>query len=316
MQDFWNAETLSREAEVGLLIAAVLLAAIVIRLSVRKLERLVGDTPTEFDDIVLDFVKKFYRVILASVAVVGALAIYDVDISPLLAGAGVVGLVIGLALKETLANVLAGIAILIDRPFSEKDRIQLKKPSGHWGGWGNVKEIGLRRTKVENTDGVVINYPNAELAESTIINFSDKNDADNEGAQPIRVRIRYCVDWSVNLDHAIEVSKAAIWRGVHKAGKEGLRVCPMEPNFQVPAGKGATTDKNTLPAVLVRSIWDDSQGLRAPGVVLEGRYFLANVRDRTKVRSIVLIEVFNALRDNGIPLPRIDPNLQPFIGAD
>ena len=89
-----------------------------------------GDTPSEFDDIVVDFVKKFYGVVLVFVVIVAGLSIYDVDISPLLAGAGVAGLVIGLALKETLANVLAGIAILVDRPFSENDRVQLKKPSG------------------------------------------------------------------------------------------------------------------------------------------------------------------------------------------
>lgn len=295
-----GAEELSREAEVVLLVVAVLVVGFLIQVSVRKLAKKVSETATEVDDKILDVVRNFYKFVLAFIAIVGGLKIYDVDVSPLLAGAGVVGLVVGLALKETLANVLAGVAILIDRPFAEHDRIQLKKPSGHWGGWGNVKEIGLRRTKVENTDGVVINYPNSELANSTIINFSDKNQRGGGGPQPIRVRVRYCVAWSADIDKAIEVSKAAIWRGVDKAST-------MDPPLKV---SRMDVIMKTMPAVLVRSIWDDSQGLRAPGVVLEGRYFLDDVRDRTKVRSIVLIEVLKALRENDIPLPRAESLLE------
>jgi hypothetical protein len=54
---------------------------------------------------------------------------------------------------------------------------------------------------------------------------------------------------------------------------------------------------------LVRSIWSDSLGIITPGVLMEGRYFLADVRDRTKIRSIVFKELLSELRKNGIPLP-------------
>lgn len=299
MLDWLHVTQLGRETQALVLVLVLILGALLIRMSLKKLERFVGETPTEFDDIVLDFVKKFYRIVLFFVAVIGVLAIYDVDISPLLAGAGVVGLVLGLALKENLANVFAGISILIDRPFSEGDRIQLKKPSGHWGGWGDVKSIGLRRTKVENSDGIIVNYPNADLAQSTIINFSDKNDEE----QPVRVRIRFNVDWSADLDLAVEVARAAICVGVEAAREKGFAVSKISDALPVPMADGTIKSKNTNPAVLVRSIWDDSLGFITPGVLLEGRYFLSNVRDRTKVRSIVLKEVLKALLREGVPMP-------------
>ena len=44
-----------------------------------------------------------------------------------------------LAERHNRADMLAGVFILADRPFAEKDRIQVEKPSGHWGGWGDVK---------------------------------------------------------------------------------------------------------------------------------------------------------------------------------
>ena len=50
----------------------------------------------------------------------------------------------------------------------------LERIGQHWGSWGDVVDIGLRRTKIRNPDGVVVNYPNSVLATSVITNFSDQ----------------------------------------------------------------------------------------------------------------------------------------------
>ena len=145
--------------------------------------------------------------------------IYGIDVSPLLASAGVVGIVVGMALKETLSDMFSGVLIVVDRPFTEGDRIQLDKPSGHWGGWGDVKKVGLRRTWVENSDGVTISYPNSVLAQATVINFSRRHEVDDK---PVRVRIRFAVDWSADPDQVIEIAQAAIAQGLKQADRLSL----------------------------------------------------------------------------------------------
>jgi hypothetical protein len=55
--------------------------------------------------------------------------------------------------------------------------------------------------------------------------------------------------------------------------------------------------------MVVRSLWDDARGHLLAGVLVEGRYRIADVRDRTRIRSRVLVNVLGALRAAGIPFP-------------
>ena len=269
--------------------------------NIKKMEDFAKRTETEIDDALIAFWKKFNVIVLLSLVIIGGLWIYGVNITPLLAGAGVASVIIGLAIKELLSDMFAGISIMTDRPFSEGDRIEVRKISGHWGGWGDVKEIGLRRSKVENTDGVIINYPNSLLAQSIIVNFSDKNDEHKS----VRVRIRFSIDWGSDVDTAIKVSEEAIFSGLSTAKEKGFSITSFQDNS---ANDSANTDNKYKPYVLIRSLWDDSLGTVAPGILLEGRYYLNDVRHRTKVRSIVLNGVIAALRKNNISFPK--PHIQ------
>jgi len=274
-----------------ILIASAITIYLFTKRNIKKMESFAKNTETKFDDKLIGFWKKFNVLLLLSLVVIGGLWIYGISITPLLAGAGVASVIIGLAIKELLSDMFAGISIMTDRPFSTGDRIEVRKISGHWGGWGDVKEIGLRRSKVENTDGVIINYPNSLLAQSTIVNFSEKNN--NEEHKPVRVRIRFSIDWGSDIETAIKVSGEAISSSLSVAKERSLSV---------------NTDNKYKPYVLIRSLWDDSLGTVAPGILLEGRYYLDDVRHRTKVRSIVLNGIIAALRKNNISFPQ--PHIQ------
>ncbi len=274
-----------------ILIAIAITIYLFTKRNIKKMESFAKNTETKFDDKLIGFWKKFNILLLLSLVVIGGLWIYGISITPLLAGAGVASVIIGLAIKELLSDMFAGISIMTDRPFSTGDRIEVRKISGHWGGWGDVKEIGLRRSKVENTDGVIINYPNSLLAQSTIVNFSEKNN--NEEHKPVRVRIRFSIDWGSDIETAIKVSGEAINSSLSVAKERSLSV---------------NTDNKYKPYVLIRSLWDDSLGTVAPGILLEGRYYLDDVRHRTKVRSIVLNGIIAALRKNNISFPQ--PHIQ------
>lgn len=255
-------------------IAVVLVATfaviwVVRRFIVGRLEKVVASTENDFDDRMLQLFKQFFTLIALFAAVLIIVKICGGRISALLAGAGIAGIAIGLAAKETLADVLAGIFLITDRPMRIGDRVKIERIGREWGGWGDVLDMGIRRTQVRNTDGVVVNYPNNVLANSVITNFSLLD-------QPIRVRVRFQLAYEADLEKAAAVAEGAIGR------TEGV----LEGTSQV----------------VVRSAWDTAQGHLLAGILMEGRYRITDVRDRTRIRSAVLKNLIHDLRAEEIPL--------------
>jgi len=241
-------------AQSGLAVAITIFGFYLIRFVVlRRLERITAKTDNDFDDRLIHFLKQFLWLAALFAGLVWVLKINGIKVGPVLAGAGIFGIAIGLAAKETLADILAGIFLIADRPIRIGDRIIIDKIGKHWGSWGDVVDIGLRRTTIRNTDGVIVNYPNAVLAASTIKNFSID-------PEPVRARIRFQTDY--NADPALV--KAKTLKAIEQV--DGII-------------DGTVT-------VVIRSIWDDDQGHMLSGVLYEARYRLQDVTTRTTLRSI------------------------------
>jgi small-conductance mechanosensitive channel len=234
-----------------------------------RMERFANQTTNDLDDRLVDFIKQFLWLVALFVAALLALRINHIEITPLLAGAGIAGIAVGLAAKELLADVLSGVFLIADRPIRVGDRVKIESIGRHWGGWGDVVDIGLRRTRIRNSDGVVVNYPNSLLSNSVITNFSAEE-------KPVRVRIRFQVGYDADIDLTRKVALEAI--------------------YSVPA---VLPDSATI---VVRSLWDDAQGHLMAGVLVEGRYRIEDVRKRTVVRSEVLEKLLKALQQNSIPM--------------
>ncbi len=179
-------------AQSALAVVATLVLFYIVRfVLLRRMEFLAAKTDNDFDDRLIHFVKQFLWLAALFGGLVWVLRINGIQVGPGLAGAGMFGIAIGLAAKETLADILSGIFLIADRPIRIGDRIIIDKIGKHWGGWGDVVDIGLRRTTIRNTDGVIVNYPNAALAASTIKDFS-------MDPQPVRARIRFQTGFSVS----------------------------------------------------------------------------------------------------------------------
>ncbi len=117
-----------------------------------------------------DFVPLLRNVFVVVISIIGLLIVlnrFNINVSGIIATLGVGSLAIALAAQETLANMIAGFVILIDRPFREGDRIKL--PGGEIG---DVYEIGMRSTKILDFDNNLIIVPNTDLVKSKIQNMT------------------------------------------------------------------------------------------------------------------------------------------------
>ncbi len=110
---------------------------------------------------------KIVNILVGMVAVIIILDHFGVNVGSMLVSLGVGSLAVALAAQDTLANMIAGFVILVDRPFGVGDRIEL--PTGQVG---DVHQIGLRSTKIINFENNLIVMPNAELVKSKIVNYS------------------------------------------------------------------------------------------------------------------------------------------------
>ena len=133
------------------------------------------------------------KVVLAAMAIYFVFLAWNIDVTAWLASAGIVGLALSFAAKDTLSNLFAGVSIVVDAPYKTGDYIILDS-----GERGIVTDIGLRSTRILTRDDVEITVPNGIIGNSTII-----NEAGGPPAQH-RIRIGVGVAYGSDLDHVID----------------------------------------------------------------------------------------------------------------
>jgi len=124
-------------------------------------------TSSHLDDDLIPLFRRGLKVLIWILALLVCLPLYGINISALIATLGVASLAIALAAQDTIANIIAGFLIMIDRPFREGDKIKL--PSGEVV---TVYDIGVRRSKFIAEDKGVVIMPNLELSKSKIVNYT------------------------------------------------------------------------------------------------------------------------------------------------
>ncbi|MBT4935751.1 mechanosensitive ion channel family protein [Candidatus Woesearchaeota archaeon] len=145
-------------------------------------------TQTKLDDILLPLFHKATRVVFVLIALMWILDIWEVNIAPYLAGVGISGIVLGLALQDSLKNILGGVTLLLDKTYQVGDKIKLES-----GNVGTVLDIGLRSTKMQTYDNEVIYIPNGYLANSSIQNYTRPTPI-------VRAKVEFGVEYGSNVD--------------------------------------------------------------------------------------------------------------------
>jgi small-conductance mechanosensitive channel len=107
------------------------------------------------------------KVLIVSGVVYFLFITWGINVAAWMAGAGIVGIAVGFAAKDTLANLFAGVALIADAPYQNGDFIVLDS-----GERGMVTKIGLRSTRILTRDDIEITVPNSIIANQQIVNES------------------------------------------------------------------------------------------------------------------------------------------------
>ena len=164
------------------------LMALVVRAFSRTRDRKIVQTG------MLSLLHNVMKVVVVALTIYFLFIAWKIDVTAWLASAGIVGLALSFAAKDTLSNLFAGVSIVMDAPYKAGDFIILDS-----GERGVVTDIGLRSTRILTRDDVEITVPNGIIGNGKIINEA--------GGPPSQHRIRIAVGvaYGSDIDNVIEV---------------------------------------------------------------------------------------------------------------
>lgn len=142
---------------------------------------------TESDYEFSPIFKNFWTILLLIGTVISLLIIWEINVTPFLASAGIIGIILGLAAQEAIGNLIGGVSLYFDDTYKTGDVIILED-----GQRGTVTDIGIRSTTVLTRDNILITVPNAVLNSASVV---------NESAPQRRKRIRVPITVAYGTDY-------------------------------------------------------------------------------------------------------------------
>ncbi|MFB6104443.1 MAG: mechanosensitive ion channel family protein [Halobacteriaceae archaeon] len=176
--------------------AAVILGAYVLtRLTKRFIQGFATDA-SAFSGHQREIIHHTVQVTVFLFAFLVVLSLWQIDLGNLLLGAGVLGVVLGLAARQTLGAVLAGFVVLFSRPFEVGDWVVVEDTEGV------VREITIVNTRIRTVDGETVMVPNDIITGTTVRNRSRQG--------RLRIEVQVGVDYETDLDAALGIAADAM----------------------------------------------------------------------------------------------------------
>lgn len=150
------------------------------------------------------------KILLLVIGAYVTLLIWGINPVGLLASAGIVGIAVGFAAKDTLANLFSGVFILADRPYKLGDYVNLDG-----GERGKVTHIGIRSTRILTNDDIEVTIPNGVIGNAKVVNESG-------GSHPkMRVRLNVQCSYEADLEFVESV--------LQKIAQDNSEICDFPP---------------------------------------------------------------------------------------
>jgi len=197
----------------------------------------------DFDRAIETFIENAVKIGLWMVLIVVMLGNLGVDVSGLIAGLGIMGFIVGFALKDTLGNLASGIFLLFHKPFRVGDWVEVGGISG------SVHSIGVAASEIHTLGNEKVTIPNSVIWGSPIKNFT--------GLKWRKSNITFGISYENDINKAFKI--------IDKVIKKDERIL-----------------KDPAPMMFVQELGDSSVNL-AVRVCAKTDVFMDTVRDITKI---------------------------------
>jgi MscS family membrane protein len=121
----------------------------------------------DWDDRLVELLVLISKYMIWFAALMAILSVFEVNITPFLAGAGLAGLAVALAAQDVISNFFGGAIITVDKPFKVGDRIKVDTY------YGDVMSIGPRSTRLKTLDYQIVTIPNNKITTNIVINYAE-----------------------------------------------------------------------------------------------------------------------------------------------
>ena len=191
MTAIFEALGLSGISSVVSAIIVFLICLIAIKIILTVVGRLL-DRAAKLDGTLKGFLKTAVRISLWALAIVIIAGSLGIPTASLVAVISIAGLALSLSVQNIMSNIFSGITLLITRPFSADDLVEIG------ANIGTVKSVGLFYTVINTLDNRVITIPNSDVTAASVVNYS---------REPLR---RVDLTFSASYDDSTEAVRAAI----------------------------------------------------------------------------------------------------------
>lgn len=206
---------------------------IIIKILVKLIEKFFDKV--DFERSVETFIENVVKVLLWIVLLIVILSNLGVNVSGLIAGLGIMGFIVGFALKDTLGNLASGVFILFHKPFRVGDFVKVA------GIGGVIEKVGIAACILKAPDGVKITIPNSKIWGDVI---------QNKTGNPVRK----IFDLEVGISYSDDIGKAI--KIVNETLKKDKRVLKDPPPQVVAKGFGDSSINIAVrPSVKKEDYW-------------------------------------------------------------
>jgi len=149
-----------------LIIKALLILAIGLIAS-KIISKILGRVATsKFGSHIGEVTRNIVFYVLASVSIIAFLGAFNINLTGVLAAAGILAIAIGFAAQASISNIISGFFLIADRPFEIGEAIEIDGEAGH------VLDISLLSTRIKTFDNRYLRLPNSTVANAKIVNLS------------------------------------------------------------------------------------------------------------------------------------------------